>query len=327
MIEVKFYQENLTDKWNDFVENETRNGTFLHTRKFFQHNKLNLESDISTIFLKNSNIICVLPAVLQNINGRVIWNSHAYSTYGGFVVSKKLGVRDAIEIVDLTIQNAKKRGFDEIIIRNPFRIFNSVPTDETDYAMWFRGFQILRRDVEITLPLIGLTAQTLYSLYNGATRNAVRKAEKEDIVVKITKDFPEFWKILGQNLSEKYSTKPTHTLEQFQLLESLVGDEKVKFFGAYLDGRLIAGIVLFVVNKQAVHAQYIAGLQEFQILRPVNLLIHRIAIWALENGFHYFNLGMSNQPDGSGINLGLSKFKEGFGGRSVLRETMRLVLN
>lgn len=326
MIEVIPYQENLAKDWDFFVENKARNATFLHTRKFFSHNPVSEELDSSLIFTKNSNIICVIPAVRQNIENRCVWNSHAFSTYGGFVVSNKLGVEEALEVVDLTIQNAQENGVSEIIIRNPFRIFNEVPTDETDYAMWLKGFQISRRDVEIALPLSGYTKETIDTLYDGKTRNAVRKSEKENIRIEITKDFKEFWQILAQNLSERYKTKPTHTLEEFQLLESLVGQEKILFFGAYLDKLLIAGIIIFVANRKAVHAQYIAGLQEFQHLRPVNLLIHQISVWAVANKFQYFNLGMTNEPNG-GINLGLCKFKEGFGGRSVLRETMHLTLN
>jgi lipid II:glycine glycyltransferase (peptidoglycan interpeptide bridge formation enzyme) len=193
--------------------------------------------------------------------------------------------------------------------------------------MWLRGFQLLRRDVEITIPFDGFNAQTIDALYDGKTRNAVRKAEKENIEVKVTRDFAEYWNILSENLSERHEAKPTHTLEQFELLEGLVGDEKIKLFGAYLEDKLIAGIVLFVTNKQAVHAQYIAGLREFQNLRPINLLIHQISVWAIKNNFQYFNLGTPTNLDGSGVNAGLCKFKESFGGRSVLRETMHLVLN
>jgi len=327
MIKVQEYGEGFFGEWNEFVETKARNSTFLHTRNFLQHNPKNQELDSSLIFIKNSHLICVVPAVLHKVGERSVFNSHAYSTYGGFVVSDKVGVEEAIEIVDLTIQFAKEKNADEIIIRNPFRIFNQIPTDETDYAMWLRGFQLLRRDVEIAIQLSGFNAQTIDSLYDGKTRNAVRKAKKENIEVKVTKDFLGYWNILSENLSEKHEAKPTHTLEQFELLESLVGDEKIKLFGAYLADKLIAGIVLFVANKQAVHAQYIAGLREFQNLRPVNLLIHQISVWAIENGFQYFNLGMSTNLDGSGINAGLSKFKESFGGRSVLRETMRLALN
>jgi hypothetical protein len=327
MITTQIYKERFSEEWNDFVETKARNSTFLHSRKFLSHNPINQELDSSLIFFKNSNIVCVFPAVLQKIKDFNILNSHACSTYGGFVVSNKLGVEEALEIVDLIIQYAKEKDVAEIIIRNPFRIFNQTPTDETDYAMWFKGFRILRRDVEITLSLAGFTTQTIDSLYDGNTRNAVRKAEREGIKVEITKDFPEYWEILSQNLMERHAVKPTHTLEQFQFLEGLVGDKKIKLFGAYLDKKLIAGIIIFATNKQTIHAQYIAGLSRFQHLRPINLLIHQIAIWAIENNFQFFNLGMPTKPDESGINLGLCRFKEGFGGRSVLRETMHIVLD
>lgn len=327
MIEAIPYQESFARRWDDFVENAARNGTFLHTRKFFRQNPINREIDSSLMFVKKANIIGVLPAVLQKVKERLVWNSHAYSTYGGFVVSDKLGVEEALEIVDLSVKYAAEKGVNEIIIRNPFRIFNKVPNDETDYAMWFKGFRILRRDVEIALPLNGYNQQTIDALYDGKTRNAVRKAEKENIVVEMTVDFDKFWQILSLNLSEKHAAKPTHSLEQFQVLYDLMGTEKIKFFGAYLDGTLIAGIVIFVANRKAIHAQYIAGLQKFQHLRPINLLIHKIAVWAVANKFQYFNLGMVNNPDGSGVNSGLCKFKEGFGGSSVLRETMHLVLD
>lgn len=327
MITTRFYKEEFFEEWDCFVETKARNSTFLHTRKFFRHNSINQELDSSLVFVKNSNILCVIPAVLQKINSRNIWNSHAYSTYGGFVVSDKFGVEDAIEVVDLTIQFAEENNIDEIIVRNPFRVFNKKPTDETDYAMWFKGFKILSRDVEIVLPLKGFTAHTIDSLYEGKTRNAIRKAEKENIKIESTKNYSEYWQILCQNLAERHETKPTHTLEQFQNLVSLVGDDKIKLFGAYSGEKLIAGVVIFVANNQAIHAQYIAGLSEFQHLRPINLLIHQIAVWAIENDFQYFNLGMSTNPDQSGINVGLSRFKEGFGGRSILRETTHLTLN
>jgi hypothetical protein len=49
------------------------------------------------------------------------------------------------------------------------------------------------------------------------------------------------------------------------------------------------------------------------------------SIWAIENGFQYFNLEcppILTEAASSRV----VQFKEGFGGRSVLRETMRLVL-
>ncbi len=67
MISVQFYKDDLSEKWDAFVESEARNSTFLHTRKFFRHNPVNQETDSSLIFLKDSNIICVIPIVQTNI--------------------------------------------------------------------------------------------------------------------------------------------------------------------------------------------------------------------------------------------------------------------
>jgi hypothetical protein len=47
---------------------------------------------------------------------------------------------------------------------------------------------------------------------------------------------------IGKSVGQ-HGAKPTHTLEQFEFLESLIGDKKIKLFGAYLDDKLIAGIV------------------------------------------------------------------------------------
>lgn len=325
MIEVQPYNESLADEWDKFLEEKARNATFLHTRKFFLHNPLNQERDASLIFTKKTNIVGIIPAVYQNIDGRKTWNSHAYCTYGGFVVSEKVGVEEALEMVGKTIQYARENNVAEMIVRNPFRIFHKMPTDEIDFALWFNGFQILRRDIELALQFTRYSEKTIAESYDGQTRKAVRKAEKENVSVEVSQNFDEFWTILDSNLKEKHDTKPTHSIDEFKRLYELIGEEKIKLFGAYYNNRLIAGIVVFAANEKAIHAQYIAGLNEFQHLRPVNLLIHRIAVWALENNFEFFNLGMSNNPDGS-INVGLSRFKEGFGARSILRETVRLAL-
>jgi hypothetical protein len=128
---------------------------------------------------------------LTGAAGYKIWNSHAYATYGGFVVSPKVGVEKAIEIVDSTITFVKERSANELIVRNPFRIFNNIPTDETDYAMWRKGFSIVRRNLEIAIQLTGFTPQTLFDLYDESTRRVIRKAQKENVQVKMSQDYAE----------------------------------------------------------------------------------------------------------------------------------------
>jgi len=55
-------------------------------------------------------------------------------------------------------------------------------------------------------------------------------------------------------------------------------------------------------------------------------VIDHIINWGTENKYSYFNLGTANEEAGRKINYGLFHFKEGFGGRGILRETMHLIL-
>jgi hypothetical protein len=326
VIEAKWYEPAFAGLWDEFIESRARNATFLHTRKFFSHNDENEKEDRSLLFYQGNSLVAVLPACLVPKDGRKIFQSHPRATYGGFVVSRQVGVEMAVEIVDLTITRAESLGATELVIRNPFRIFHQTPSDETDYAMWHRGFTVRAREIEIVLTLEGHDATSLFQSFDSNARWGIRKAEKSGVVVKVSDDYETFWTLLIANLESKHGTKPTHTLAQFQRLRKLLPLERIQMFGAYLGEDLIAGMVLFVTSVSTVHAQYIASREGFQGYQPVNALIFAAALWALNNGTRYFNLGTANEDGGKIFNPGLFKFKEAFGGAGLLRETMGLSL-
>ena len=225
-----------------------------------------------------------------------------------------------MKIVEATINFAKNKGANEIVVRNPFRIFHRMPSDETDYAMWYYGFKIHSRELECAI----LIDENTTNRYEDGTRRSIKKALK-NVGVNHSEKYDEFWSILTANLFQKHGLKPVHTLEQILHLRSLVGNEKVQLVVAESENKVIAGIVLFVFDT-AVHAQYIASDNSFQDLRPLNAVIDYIIEWSKKSGYKYFNFGTANENEGKTINQGLFKFKEGFGGRGVLRETMILEL-
>ncbi|RDC64124.1 GNAT family N-acetyltransferase [Adhaeribacter pallidiroseus] len=265
----------------------------------------------------------MLPAALINTSNGNIYRSHPRATYGGFVIGSEIGLEDAIEMVELTINYAKQLHATEIIVRNPFRIFHQYLTDETDYAMWYHGFSIKYREVETAVKLESY--EIIWQGYNDSTRRNIKKS-KNFLTVALSSDFKAYWSILEDNLIKKHSVKPTHTYEEFNTLLSNIGEEKVKLFIALKDGVITAGIVVFIVNPLALHAQYIASVEEFQDLRPLNAVIDEIIRWGYNNNYKYLNLGTSNEDSGKRINAGLFRFKEGFGGRGTLRETMHLII-
>lgn len=318
------FEPSLRDHWDAFIWNEGLNSTLLHSRPFFEHNPLNAPEESSLLFYKKNEIIAVLPANIYSKNGLRLLHSHPRATYGGFVISKNIHVESAIEIVALTISHAKKNHVDQILIRNPFRIYHRQFCDETDYAMWYHGFEIISREIEIAISLEGSLTR-LREKYHKDTRLSLKKSQRF-VSVRLTNEFDQYWQILERNLLTKYGKLPTHDLMSIKVLREKVSQENVQLFAAYLGPRLIAGIVIFIASREALHAQYMATDYEFQEFRPLNAIVDYIIEYGKNSGFKYLNLGMGNENDGKEINAGLFRFKEGFGGRGILRETMSLIL-
>src|SRR4051794_12393374 len=130
MLEVKNFDRSMEGEWDNFVENQALNGTFLHTRKFYDHNPLNKQDDHSFLFYKKNKLVALAPFILFSTDEKKVLHSHLRSTYGGVVMSEEVGVEEAVEIIRELLSEANKINVHEIIIRNPFRIFYKNISDE-----------------------------------------------------------------------------------------------------------------------------------------------------------------------------------------------------
>ncbi|NOZ74433.1 MAG: GNAT family N-acetyltransferase, partial [FCB group bacterium] len=93
-------------------------------------------------------------------------------------------------------------------------------------------------------------------------RRAVRKAEKSGVIVRESDDFAAFYTILKNNLRIRHGVEPTHTLEELLRLKALFPDD-IRLFGAFLEDRMIAGVVNFICNQDVVLAFYISHDEAF----------------------------------------------------------------
>jgi hypothetical protein len=321
-VEIVRYSEEHANAWNELVSNSI-NGTFLHSRPFFDHNPLNKQDDCSFLYYKKNKVAGVIPCTLYEREGKRILHSHMRSTYGGFVVNEETGMEEAVEMVEKLIAEAKALAVQEIIVRNPFRVFHRQLCDEADYALWYHGFTIKSRELETAVSLGNY--EQAQRLYDDSTKRSIKKS-RQNVRVGLSDDFASYWNVLEQNLLKKHGTKPTHSYEAFQVLLDKVGKDQIKLFAAFNDSNMIAGIVVFVANNLVLHAQYIASDEAYQDLRPLNAVIDEIIQWGCKENYRFLNLGTSNTDSGRVFNSGLFRFKEGFGGRNTLRETMHLVL-
>ncbi len=320
-IEIVQYTNDLEEEWDKFIQTNKRNATFLHSRKFFNHNPLNKIDDASLLFYKKNKLISVLPASLYIKKDKKIFHSHLRSTYGGFVINESVGVEESVEIVEATINFVNIQNANEIIIRNPFRIFHQIPSDESDYAMWYHGFKIKSREIESVV----LLDDSYNSRYENGAKYNIKKACKS-VIVNDSEDIGVFWQMLTDNLMQKHNLAPTHTLAEILYLRNLVGNDKLKLVGGFIDNKLVCGVLLFICAPNVLHAQYIASDAKYQEVRPLNAVIDHIIKWGYQNAYKYFNLGTANTDNGTKSNFGLFHFKEGFGAKGVLRETMHLIL-
>jgi hypothetical protein len=321
-ITLQRYQEADREHWNTLVANSI-NGTFLHTREFYDHNPANSVDDCSLMIFKKGKLIAVFPCNQYVIDDKQIWNSYLRATYGGIIVSNEFKAMDAVTTIGLIKQAAVEQGISEVIIRNPFRIYHRDLSDEIDYALWYHGFVIKSRELESAIRLTDY--DTAYSAYDEGTRRSVKKS-RASLVVEQSDKWDEYWSILEDNLQSKHGLKPTHSRVEIKKLIGHVGHDRIKLFLAFKEERIAAGILAFIANRQVIHAQYIGSVNALQEFRPLNGVIDHIVKWGCDNGFQYFNLGTSNFNAGLGFNEGLFRFKEGFGARHLVRETMVLKL-
>ena len=152
---------------------------------------------------------------------------------------------------------------------------------------------------------------------------AVRKAEDIGVEIKITNQVDEFYDILKENLKIRHGVNPTHTLKEIYKLIDLFPDS-INLFGAFYKGEMIAGVLNFIIKDDVVLAFYISHKEEFQELRPLNLLFYTIFNWAIEEKIKVYDFGIftvEGEP-----NIGLGRFKENFGASGIFRDTFQITL-
>lgn len=126
---------------------------------------------------------------------------------------------------------------------------------------------------------------------------------------------------LSTRLQEKYTTNPTHSSEEIKLLASRF-PQSIKLIVAKLEGEIRAGVVLFHTLRVD-HVQYIAS---DSVARDMGLLdlILDMAISHSKGSKKWFDFGISTERDGHVLNHGLTRYKEGFGGRSIVHDFYRI---
>lgn len=307
-------------EWDEFVL-AADNGTIFHERTFLNYHPAERFIDHSLVIRSKAAPQALLPAVEWTIDKDKTLYSHRGASYGGFVY-KDAGLEQTIGWVQALKRYAQEAGFTRVLMTLPPVVYAQHPTNYCEFALLSEGFRYQKRELTAVVK-IPHQEEDIFAMFKQEARTATRKAEKRGVSIRISNDYAAYYEILSHNLMMRHGVTPTHTLAELEYLAATFPN-RIRLHAAYLEERMIAGVVNFIANPRTMLGFYISDNKEFQEYRALNLLFYDIFRECSRNSIEWYDFGtftLNMQP-----NFGLGKFKETFGARGIFRDTMEIWL-
>lgn len=311
-INIIQYNSSYKQLWNDFVS-KSKNGTFLVNRDYLEYHAERFE-DHSLLFFQKTKLIAVLPANLFN---HKVLISHEGLTYGGLIMSSYTKTVHVLAIFESLKKYLPSQGITELIYKKIPYIYCKYPSDEDIYAL-FKS-QAMH---------IGCSLSSCIHLennlpYSELRRRCLKKSIRHNLKIEESNNFTHFWTILESNLVNKYQAKPTHTLDEIQLLYNKFPNNIKLYYVSHRD-TILGGCVAYI-SQQCFHIQYISSTTEGRSMGALDYLFDFL-IHNQSPTIIFFDFGISTENNGLYLNHDLIFQKEGFGARAVTYDTYKLIL-
>ena len=322
-INIVRYNDSFENKWDDFIEKESLNGTFLQSRNFLNYHPKERFKDHSLIVLKGTNTIAALiPACEIEEDNKKILYSHMGSTFGGIIVNKNsYNIKHIEEIIKKLETYCIENKFNEIILKNSSALFCKDRMDLIDYFLFKNNYNYYD-ELSFYIDCNKIKEDVISSFSSGRRRD-YRYSLKNDLSFKKLESdnkIADFYNLLLRNL-KKFDKKPVHSLDEILEFKNSRLKDIVEFYGAYYQNSMLAGTMVFKFNRQVFHTQYLASDQTKLSLYPMEFLNTNLIKIAKGQGYEYFSFGISTEEHGKILNEGLALFKEGFGSSFCINRT------
>lgn len=312
-VVIKRYISELSQDWSTVLAS-SRNGIFLFDRKYIEYHSSRF-IDFSAVAYLDGEPVALFPASIDLASFHA--SSHAGLTFGGIVLKRELRGDVAIILINALLDSLKDWGAKTLTIKLMPQVFCTYPSSDVDYALWRRGFTLVRRDLSSILPLSN-------SLHLNKTKlQAVRKAKKAGLAVG-TGNVRAFHPMLEQVLRTQHGVSPVHSLVEMEFL-ALRFPDQIFIRGATKDHDLLAGMLIF--NYEHIwHTQYLASSELGRAHGALDLVMESVIDEARIKGVEYLSFGISTESAGMVLNAGLLLQKESYGARSIVHDFMEATL-
>ncbi|MCQ2106360.1 MAG: GNAT family N-acetyltransferase [Fibrobacter sp.] len=340
MLELLNYKKELDHRLDNFVFQESVNGTFLQSRQFLNYHPENRFKDASFALERSGTIAVYFPGnEIQEPDGSKTFVSHQGSTFGGPIFSKAFysasRVMEALKFADQLFASKYKK----VRLKITPALFAKESPDVIEYALEHLGYTRHTELSSCTTLVDADRNQIADPLANCEKdcRRIFRNSEKFDIIYrafnaadvqtgKPSRELQEFYSFLEISKA-KHNVKPVHSMEELCDLEKRLNvaapdgttQERIRFRGIWLNDRYVAAMMLFAFPEVGVlHAQYIAPDDNFKEFHPTTTLYVNAMREAAREGFKNFSWGISTEEGGNYLNESLIKYKESLGAKPVV---------
>lgn len=316
-ITIHKYTPENRQEWQDFLK-KSNNGTMFHDQDFLDYHPEGRFDFYHLMIRKDGKLVALLPGGLKE-NGTVFW-SPVGASYGSFV-TEDIPFGLALEIVDATLEYFRVNNFKDIYLIPPPFMYYLNYNQHLEYAMLYRKFDYELHYISHAVDL--KWGDDFMAHFDKTARKTIHKILREGrLRIEDSNDYDTFYKILMSNKEKKHA-KPTHSLEDLYKLRELM-PQNLKMMLVYDGDKPIAGSLLFLCNSKVVLCFYNMLYYEYEAEKPVYLIMYETVRWAIENGYEWVDIGVSQiptDPDPMTPSLNLIYFKERFASRGLLRST------
>lgn len=306
------YNATLKNEWNEFLKN-SKNGLFMFNRDYMDYHSDRFTDHSLLAYNDKDKLIALLPA---NETDGVLY-SHQGLTFGSFVTANSMKVSVMVSLFDDLKAYVFKQGLSKIVYKATPYIYHKQPSQEDLYALQQCGAKVSRVDVSTTVNLEDKIS------FASLRKRGVKKAAKNDVVVKQSQNFKSYMDMLSSVLEAQHETTPVHSVEEIELLASRFPNS-IKLFVAEKDASIMAGVIVFEYDN-VVHAQYICASSEGRDIGALDAVFSYL-INDTYSAMKFFDFGISTEKAGTVLNEGLIAQKEGFGGRGVVHQFFEIDL-
>ncbi len=313
---IRLFEDGVQNEWDSFIDQESINGNFLHSRRFLSYHPEDRFKDYSLLYYdKKNNLHALIPGVLREAEGKKIFVSHPGSTYGGIVLDKKMCSAKHVQIIINELEHyLKDAAFDAIDLRVPPSFMWKQDASLVEYLLLLNGYQ---ESAELTTYIdYSCYKENVLSNFSQGKRTNVNNCLKHGLVCRRLNSrshVDALHDLLVDNL-KKFNAKPVHSKDElWDLYDNRLPGE-TEILGIFdKDSLLAAGWIFLFKNMNVVHTQYLCACDKYKKLSPMTFLYYSVIEYCKAAKYDYLSWGISTEKHGSVINWGLTESKEGFG--------------